>query len=81
MNERITKKTVLITGGVRGIGLAIAKAFLEKGYDVYATYSKDEESAKNARNLRLANPNKFALNNFKTPCDLHEVFSYPFFDL
>jgi 3-oxoacyl-[acyl-carrier protein] reductase len=53
MNERITKKTVLITGGVRGIGLAIAKAFLEKGYDVYATYSKDEESAKNARNCGI----------------------------
>ncbi len=40
------KKTVLVTGGVRGIGLAIAKAFLKKGYSVIVTYSKDEESAK-----------------------------------
>ena len=39
------KKTVLITGGVRGIGLAIAKAFQEKNYRVVVTYSKDEESA------------------------------------
>ncbi len=39
------KKTVLITGGVRGIGLAIAKAFQTKGYRVCVTYSKDEESA------------------------------------
>ena len=39
-------KTVLITGGVRGIGSAIAMAFLKKGYRVCAAYSKDEESAK-----------------------------------
>lgn len=41
-------KTVLVTGGVRGIGLAIAKAFSKKGYRVYVTYSKDEKSAKAA---------------------------------
>lgn len=39
-------KTVLVTGGVRGIGAAIGLAFLEKGYRVCAAYSKDEESAK-----------------------------------
>lgn len=39
-------KTVLVTGGVRGIGKAIALAFLKKGYRVIATYSKDEEGAK-----------------------------------
>ena len=39
-------KTVLVTGGVRGIGRSIALAFLKKGYRVVATYSKDEESAK-----------------------------------
>ena len=38
-------KTVLVTGGVRGIGASIALAFLKKGYRVIATYSKDEESA------------------------------------
>ncbi|MBQ4053257.1 MAG: SDR family NAD(P)-dependent oxidoreductase, partial [Clostridia bacterium] len=39
-------KTVLVTGGVRGIGRAIALAFLKKGYRVCAVYSKDEDSAK-----------------------------------
>ncbi|MBQ8685707.1 MAG: SDR family oxidoreductase [Clostridia bacterium] len=41
-------KTVLVTGGVRGIGLAIAAAFLQKGYRVCVTYSKDEASAQKA---------------------------------
>lgn len=47
------KKTVLITGGVRGIGLAIAKAFQEKNYRVVVTYSKDEESALLAKEAGL----------------------------
>ena len=38
-------KTVLVTGGVRGIGKDIALAFLKKGYRVCAVYSRDEESA------------------------------------
>lgn len=46
-------KTVLITGGVRGIGLAIAEAFLKKGYRVCVSYSKDEENAQKAKALGL----------------------------
>ena len=42
-------KTVLITGGVRGIGKGIAQAFQEKGYRVCVTYSKDEENAERAK--------------------------------
>lgn len=38
-------KTVLVTGGTRGIGKAIAAAFLKKGYRVCVTYSQDENSA------------------------------------
>ena len=38
-------KTVLVTGGTRGIGKAIALAFLKKGYRVCVTYSNDEASA------------------------------------
>ncbi len=39
-------KTVVITGGVRGIGKSVALAFLKKGYRVCAVYSRDEKSAK-----------------------------------
>lgn len=39
-------KTVLITGGVRGIGASIALAFKQKGYRVCVAYSRDGESAK-----------------------------------
>ena len=46
-------KTVLITGGTRGIGRAIALAFLKKGYRVCVTYSKDEESAKETQNFGI----------------------------
>ena len=40
------KKTVLINGGSRGIGAAIVKAFSKKGYQVFFTYAKSEESAR-----------------------------------
>ena len=46
-------KTVLVTGGVRGIGKSIALAFLQKGYRVCVTYSKDEDSAMQATALGL----------------------------
>ncbi len=46
-------KTVLVTGGVRGIGKAIALAFLKKGYRVCVTYSRDTESASSARSAGL----------------------------
>ena len=39
------QKTVLVTGGTRGIGKAISLFFLQKGYRVYATYQADHESA------------------------------------
>ena len=46
-------KVVLVTGGVRGIGKSIALQFHKKGYRVCVTYSRDEESAKEAAALGL----------------------------
>ncbi len=38
-------KTVLVTGGTKGIGKAIALEFLQLGYEVVINYSSDEEAA------------------------------------
>jgi len=38
-------KTALITGGTKGIGKAIALAFLQRGYEVVLNYSNDEAAA------------------------------------
>ncbi len=38
-------KTALITGGTKGIGKAIAFAFLQRGYEVVLNYDSDEPAA------------------------------------
>lgn len=38
-------KTVLITGGTKGIGKAVAQEFLQNGYEVILNYFHDEENA------------------------------------
>ena len=38
-------KTALITGGTKGIGKAIALAFLKRGYEVVLNYHSDERAA------------------------------------
>ena len=44
------KKTVLITGGTRGIGKALALKFLTEGYNVAVTYLNSDNSAKELYN-------------------------------
>src|SRR5207302_108659 len=41
-------RRALVTGGTRGIGLAIAKALVRAGHEVTVTWSKDEASAQAA---------------------------------
>lgn len=43
-------KTVLITGGTKGIGKAVAQQFLQQGYEVIINYSNDEAAAIAAQN-------------------------------
>ena len=50
-------KTVLVTGGSKGIGKAICEIFLNKGYNVAFCYSKDDEAA-----------NEFLATNNKLRC-------------
>lgn len=40
------KKTVIVTGGSRGIGAAIVKLLAQEGYNVVLNYNKSEEIAK-----------------------------------
>lgn len=47
--EKRQKKIAVVTGGVRGIGKAVAMALKERGYTVYALYSRDEKSAAQAQ--------------------------------
>ena len=44
-------RTVLITGGTRGIGLACCERFVKAGDSVIATWSTDKESAEKAKAL------------------------------
>jgi len=43
--QTLTGRVALVTGGVRGIGLAISRDFLERGATVAAGYSRNEEAA------------------------------------
>ena len=43
---RFKDKIALITGGIRGIGSAIAKRFLQEGAQVVVTYSQDKDQAR-----------------------------------
>ncbi len=49
MTFDFTDQTVIVTGGTRGIGRAVAEAFLQAGARVMATYSGNQEAAERLR--------------------------------
>lgn len=57
------KKTVLITGGARGIGKAMSKAFAKEGYNVLVNFNKSENVAKEL--YTILNEKNFSVKLFK----------------
>jgi 3-oxoacyl-[acyl-carrier protein] reductase len=53
--------SVLITGGTRGIGLALAKNFLQKGWSVSTCYHQDEADAQKAHGELSAISSNFSI--------------------
>jgi len=49
-------QTVIVTGGTRGIGRAIAEAFLDAGATVIATYKSNQTAAEAFREARKTDP-------------------------
>jgi acetoacetyl-CoA reductase len=50
-NEADMSRIVLVTGGTRGIGLAVVARLVQDGYAVFATYREDAESARACQNV------------------------------
>ena len=58
-------RRALVTGGSRGLGLAVARALARDGLDVTATYARDDEAARHAEDAARAEGLPIAL----TRCD------------
>ena len=66
--NRLTAKTCLVTGGARGIGAAVARAFAQEGADVFVT-DIDEDGAR-----RVAD--SLAASSFKLDVAREEDWAY-----
>ena len=49
--NKSSRRFAVVTGGARGIGAAIGRMLLTEGYDVLATYTSDDDAAKDFLNL------------------------------
>lgn len=55
---------VIVTGGTRGIGAGITEAFLKAGATVVATYSGNDEAARNFKEKLALHSDKLVLKKF-----------------
>ncbi|MDY3946891.1 MAG: 3-oxoacyl-ACP reductase family protein [Ezakiella sp.] len=53
----LTNKVAIVTGGTRGIGLAMVKALLEEGATVVLAGSREETATKAVEGIKAENPN------------------------
>lgn len=68
MESFFSNKTVLITGGTKGLGFATATLFARNGAKVYLSYRSDAEAAQ----LATETIRKFGTDCEAFPCDLSE---------
>jgi 3-oxoacyl-[acyl-carrier protein] reductase len=57
-------QSVIVTGGTRGLGRAIAAAFLEAGAHVHATYQSDDDAARAMAAEHAAAEHRLTLHRF-----------------
>ena len=50
MPDSYKRKTVIVTGGSRGIGAATVKYFAKNNYNVVINYVSNDEAAENLKN-------------------------------
>ncbi len=60
----MSSKRVLVTGGTRGLGAAIAKAFKDAGYTVASTYAGNDAKAKEFESQTGIKVYKWDVSNF-----------------
>jgi len=61
---RFAGQSVVVTGGTRGLGQAIALAFLEEGAKVHATYRSNEAAAQAMRDRCAESGDRLRLHGF-----------------
>lgn len=57
-------QTIIVTGGTRGIGKAVAEAFLKAGANVVVSYSSDDEAAKKFKSENTSCINQLDIQKF-----------------
>ena len=75
--ELLKGKTAIVTGGTRGIGLAVVKKFLENGAKVALLGSRQETVDKAMAALKEENPNYPVIGmcpSLSNPDQIHETF-------
>ena len=58
-------QSIIVTGGTRGIGKAVARAFLKASANVVVSYSSDDEAAEKFKSENASFGNKLDIQKIK----------------